>query len=110
MEQPRAICVLPWTRTEVCESLWSSQQRAATHLEISVHNIMLVDMIDTLQDLTNAMAKRKKKKGGGGTKCVIHCPSLQNTSHTVNFIMMSVRLQNLCTSSKHLVIMKKYSR
>lgn len=73
MEQPRAIFVLPWPRAEVCVSVWLSQQRAATHLEVSVHNIMLVDMIDTLQDLTNAMAMEKE-----GTnkrqKCVSHRP------------------------------------
>lgn len=38
-----------------------SWQRAATHLEVSVHNIMLVDMIDTLQDLTNAMTTEREK-------------------------------------------------
>lgn len=38
-----------------------SWQRAATHLEVSVHNIMLVDMIDTLQNLTNAMTTEREK-------------------------------------------------
>ena len=61
MERPRAICVLPWPRAEVCVSVWLSRQRAATHLEVSVHNIMLVDMIDTLQDLTNAMTTEREK-------------------------------------------------
>ena len=63
MEQPRAICVLPWPRAEVRVSVWLSWQRAATHLEVSVHNIMLMDMIDTLQDLTNAMTTEGEKRG-----------------------------------------------
>lgn len=45
----------------VCVSARLSWQRAATHLEVSVHNIMLVDMIDTLQDLTNAMTTEREE-------------------------------------------------
>lgn len=67
MEQLRAICMLPWPRAEVCVCActcvraWLSWKRAATHLEVSVHNIMLVDMIDTLQDLTNAVTTEREE-------------------------------------------------
>lgn len=42
-------------------SVQLSRQQAATHLEVSVHNIMLVDMIDALQDLTNAVTTERAK-------------------------------------------------
>lgn len=37
---------------------------APTHLEVSVHNVMLVNMIDALEDLTDALAasERQRKK------------------------------------------------
>lgn len=41
-----------------------------THLEVSVHNIMLVDMIDTFQDLANAVTtERETEKRTNGAKC-----------------------------------------
>lgn len=90
MEQLRAICMLPWPRAEVCVCtcvrVWLSWKRAATHLEVSVHNIMLVDMIDTLQDLTNAVTTEREKRGQRErVRRVSHHPSLQkekkNTTH-----------------------------
>lgn len=50
-------------------SVWLSRKQAATHLEVSVHNIMLVDMIDTLQDLTNAMTG-ERERGKQKERCV----------------------------------------
>lgn len=44
-----------------------------------MHNIMLVDMIDTLQDLTNAMA-RKIEKGTNMEKDVSGCTYDHKTS------------------------------
>lgn len=70
--------MLPWPRAEVCVSVWLSQQRAATHLEVSVHNIMLVDMIDTLQDLTNAMTTKKGRQREGD----VSVTALHHKHHT----------------------------
>lgn len=58
-------------------SVQLSGRRAATHLEVSVHNIMLVDMIDTLQDLTNAVTVERGKRGQRGGRCVSYCSSTQ---------------------------------
>lgn len=83
-------------------SVWLSQQRAATHLEVSVHNIMLVDMIDTLQDLTNAMAV--EKEGQTETKT---CQSLsiiiKDITYTPLFDLsvMWFWLQNQCILLQH---------
>lgn len=65
------LCVAMATSRGVClcVCVWLSRQRASTHLEVSVHNIMLVDMIDTLQDLTNAMTT-EREKGTNGEKDV----------------------------------------
>lgn len=57
MATSRGVCVCVCT----CVRVWLSWKRAATHLEVSVHNIMLVDMIDTLQDLTNAVTTEREE-------------------------------------------------
>lgn len=91
MEQLRAICMLPWPRAEVCVCVctcvrvWLSWKRAATHLEVSVHNIMLVDMIDTLQDLTNAVTTEREEGTEGESETCQSPPFIgkrkKNTTH-----------------------------
>lgn len=77
MATSRGVCV------RVHLSVQLSGQRAATHLEVSVHNIMLVDMIDTLQDLTNAMTT-EKEKGTDREGDVSYCSSSQKTKKKIN--------------------------
>lgn len=38
-----------------------SWRRALSHLKVSVHNVMLVNMIDTLQDLIDALAEKDRE-------------------------------------------------
>lgn len=66
-----------------------------------MHNIMLVDMIDTLQDLTNAMATERETEREKGTNrekdvSLSRCPSSQNrlkinkqTSHKLCMFCLS---------------------
>lgn len=39
------------------------QQYMPTHLEVPVHNVMLVDVTDALQDLIDAVTRRKIETG-----------------------------------------------
>lgn len=72
-----------------CVSVWLSRQRAATHLEVSVHNIMLVDMIDTLQDLANAVTterKRKEDKRGDVSAAGLHYKNMTNLAQNLSVL------------------------
>lgn len=68
-----------------CVRVWLSWKRAATHLEVSVHNIMLVDMIDTLQDLTNAVTTEREEGTEGESETCQSPPFIgkrkKNTTH-----------------------------
>lgn len=59
-ERRRCVSMATSRGVRVRASVLLSRQQAATHLEVSVHNIVLVDMIDTLQDLTNAVTRGSK--------------------------------------------------
>lgn len=43
-----------------------SWRLALTHLKVSVHDVMLVNMIDTLQDLIDALAEKQNNKSISG--------------------------------------------
>lgn len=46
--------------------VWLSWRQALAHLKVSVHDVMLVNMIDTLQDLTDALAEKQNNKSVSG--------------------------------------------
>lgn len=79
MATSRGVCVC------TCVRVWLSWKRAATHLEVSVHNIMLVDMIDTLQDLTNAVTTEREEGTEGESETCQSPPFIgkrkKNTTH-----------------------------
>lgn len=43
-----------------------SLRQALAHLKVSVHDLMLVNMIDTLQDLIDALAEKQNNKSISG--------------------------------------------
>lgn len=61
IKSPGCVSMATSRGVRVHASVESSRQQAATHLEVSVHDIVLVDMIDALQDLTNAVAGERAK-------------------------------------------------
>lgn len=80
MATSRGVCVC------TCVRVWLSWKRGATHLEVSVHNIMLVDMIDTLQDLTNAVTTEREEGTEGESETCQSPPFIgkrkkKNTTH-----------------------------
>lgn len=55
-----------------------------------MHNIMLVDMIDTLQDLANAVAtereRRGDKRGSGVSAAGLHYKNTTNLIHNLSVL------------------------